>query len=242
MEGPSVKALALKLSNFKNCKVIDIESKLELKNNGFKVIDDIFSVGKNLFFKSGSFYIKVHFGMYGSYRINSSRNIKPRLKVITEKGFVEFYKCSVKLISEKDYLLNFDEELDIISDKWSFEKVLEKAKNYENEFICDLLLYQDLFAGVGNIIKNEALYASKVHPLSIKGKISYEKFFEIAKNAREFSYKFLERRINNEPIKPILKIYRKKNCEVCGNKIKLKKLGKLNRINFFCDNCQILYA
>ena len=35
--------------------------------------------------------------------------------------------------------------------------------------VCDALLDQDLFAGVGNIIKNEVLFRTRVHPESTIG-------------------------------------------------------------------------
>ena len=36
---------------------------------------------------------------------------------------------------------------------------------------CDVLIDQHIFAGVGNIIKNEALFRAAVRPLSVVSKI-----------------------------------------------------------------------
>lgn len=38
------------------------------------------------------------------------------------------------------------------------KKAKAKLKATPDELICDALLEQDIFAGVGNIIKNEILY------------------------------------------------------------------------------------
>jgi endonuclease-8 len=58
--------------------------------------------------------------------------------------------------------------------------------------ICDVLLEQDIFAGVGNIIKNEVLYRVRVHPESLVGNIPPAKITSIIKEARQYSFDFLE--------------------------------------------------
>lgn len=244
MEGPPVKALSIKLSSFVNEIINDAKGNAkinydEIKN---KKIDNIFSIGKNLFFKINNKYLKIHFLMYGSIRINSFKEMKERLSLITNNGFINFYNCSVKIINEKEFKENFDEELDIVSEKWNFEKVLNLIQKYKNQYICDVLLYQEVFAGVGNIIKNEALFLAKVHPLSIVEKIPENVLRNIILQTRNFSLKFLETRLNNESLKKYLNVYRIKNCKYCNNNIKIKKLGLLNRISFYCEKCQILYS
>jgi endonuclease-8 len=71
-----------------------------------------------------------------------------------------------------------------------FWLVVRLAINMREAPICDILLNQSVFAGVGNIIKNEALFNGKVHPLSIAGKIPKTKLETIARAAREFSMLF----------------------------------------------------
>jgi formamidopyrimidine-DNA glycosylase len=68
MEGPPVKALSIKLSSFVNEIINDAKGNAkinydEIKN---KKIDNIFSIGKNLFFKINDKYLKIH--LYGSSR------------------------------------------------------------------------------------------------------------------------------------------------------------------------------
>ncbi|HRO68823.1 MAG TPA: hypothetical protein PK951_00545 [Chitinophagaceae bacterium] len=41
--------------------------------------------------------------------------------------------------------------------------------------VCDALLDQEIFSGVGNIIKNEVLYRIRVHPESLIGDIPLKK-------------------------------------------------------------------
>ncbi|MFB0563658.1 MAG: hypothetical protein ACETWM_20860 [Candidatus Lokiarchaeia archaeon] len=66
MEGPSVRAVADKLADFKRKKVISAtgNARIEKKNIEGKEISDIFSIGKNLFIKFSDFSIKIHFLMF----------------------------------------------------------------------------------------------------------------------------------------------------------------------------------
>ena len=43
----------------------------------------------------------------------------------------------------------------------SSEKEIEKNPE---ELVCDILLDQNIFTGVGNIIKNEVLFRIRLHP------------------------------------------------------------------------------
>jgi len=55
--------------------------------------------------------------------------------------------------------------------QWSKKNAKSKLKTIPDKLICDVLLEQDIFAGVGNIIKNEILYRVRVHPESRTGKM-----------------------------------------------------------------------
>ena len=60
------------------------------------------------------------------------------------------------------------------------------------EMACDVLLDQDISAGVSNIIKNEVLYRIKVHPASLVGNMSLVRQKKMIKEARNYSFDFLE--------------------------------------------------
>src|SRR5512142_1039798 len=57
--------------------------------------------------------------------------------------------------------------------------------------LCDALLDQEIFAGVGNIIKNEVLFRIRVHPLSTVGALPGTKLRELVREARRYSLDFL---------------------------------------------------
>jgi endonuclease-8 len=56
--------------------------------------------------------------------------------------------------------------------EWDKRKAKQKIKAIPNTMVCDTLLHQDIFGGVGNIIKNEVLYRIRVHPESINAGLS----------------------------------------------------------------------
>ena len=57
---------------------------------------------------------------------------------------------------------------------------------------ADALLDQHIFSGVGNIIKNEVLHRIRVHPESTVGALPSRKLGEMIKQARDYSFDFLE--------------------------------------------------
>lgn len=103
-----------------------------------------------------------------------------------------------------------------------------------------MLLDQDIFAGVGNIIKNEILYRVKIHPESILGEIPASKINKLIDEARHYSFQFLDWKRNYELKKHWL-AHTKKICLRCNHPIIKKYTGVKKRRSFICTNCQILY-
>jgi endonuclease-8 len=120
-------------------------------------------------------------------------------------------------------------------------KGAELTLNQPEELICDVLLDQAIFAGVGNIIKNEALFLAGVHPLSITGKIPRGKIEEIIHEARRFSKLFYETRKSGQELKVYLKVYQKLKCPGSEEKVVRMTTGKRKRLSHFCPDVQFQY-
>ncbi|HLN46483.1 MAG TPA: DNA-formamidopyrimidine glycosylase family protein [Candidatus Sulfotelmatobacter sp.] len=222
MEGPPLKAIAESLSSVAGNKIISAygNAKIDITNLEGKTINRIFSIGKNLLFQLPEDTVRVHFGMFGSYTIDNPReNIKPSLSLKTQNTIIEFYRCSIKLIPNQELNTIFDEEVDITSERWNVQKVLKLILNQQDELICDVLLDQTVFAGVGNIIKNEVLFLARVHPLSRTGNVPKEKIEEIINQARSFSITFYESRKKGQRLNTYLKIYQRSKCRGSGEKV-----------------------
>lgn len=54
--------------------------------------------------------------------------------------------------------------LDVCSSLFSFSRSEEAVQRQSSRMLCDVLLDQAVMPGVGNIIKNEALFDSGLHP------------------------------------------------------------------------------
>ena len=245
MEGPLLKVITENLLELKGKKVVSSSgnAKIELEIVEGKEIKDVFCRGKNLFIKFSDFSIKLHFLMAGSYRLNEEKEgAIPRISLVFKDGMFNFYGGTVKIICNEEIEKLYDEEVDITSDNWNPEKVLNLTSKTNKKLICDVLLDQDIFAGVGNIIKNEALFLAKIHPLSIIGKIPNQKLKELILKTREFSMLFYEAIKKGKKFGSYFNIYGKKQCSNNNEKVIRQTTGKKKRISFFCPSYQILYA
>ena len=67
----------------------------------------------------------------------------------------------------------------------------------QRTMVCDALLDQNIFSGVGNIIKNEVLYRIKLHPETLVKNIPAINLTDLIKEARNYSFDFfkMEKRI-----------------------------------------------
>lgn len=240
MEGPSLHLLQQELSPFVNTKIKDIFGNASFDKEPLlnQKIRDIFAFGKRLFIQLDDAALVIHFLMYGSYRIDTSRpEMKPRLAIITAQHSLFLYNCSVKCVQESSIKKYLPLELDILSPAWNVATIVKSMQHHPNETIDDILLDQNIFPGVGNIIKNEVLLLSKTSPYTRIAELTPKQLKSIALHAREFSQHFLQWRKAFE-LKKNLQIYRKKSCPLCGGPIIRAKTGKRQRWTFYCPNCQ----
>jgi endonuclease-8 len=104
--------------------------------------------------------------------------------------------------------------------------------------VCDALLDQNVFAGVGNIIKNEVLFRIRVHPLSTVGALSARKLSELVVQARQYSFEFLEWKKAFVLRKHWL-VHTKRTCPRCNIPLTKAHLGTTDRRSFYCERCQV---
>lgn len=240
-EGPSIILVKEALQQFTAKKVISVNgnSKIEQTKLLNKKVISFQSWGKHFLICFNDFTVRVHFLMFGSYRINERKEQLPRLSIAFKNGEINLYSCSVKIL-EGNLDTHYDWSTDVMNDKWNPEKAKLKLKNESESLICDAMLDQNIFAGVGNIIKNEVLYRLRIHPESLVAKIPALKINQLVKQARHYSFEFLEWKRNYELKKHWL-AHTKKLCLRCNLPIIKKHTGVKNRRSFFCINCQRLY-
>lgn len=241
-EGPSIVLVKEETKIFVGKKILSVSgnSKIDQHRLINNKILDIKSWGKHYLICFKGFTLKVHFLMFGSYRVNEKKDSPARLSIVFKKGEINFYACSVKYL-EGDINDHYDWSADVMSDQWDPKKAKTKLKNQRTTLICDALLDQDIFSGVGNIIKNEILYRVCIHPESLVESIPSTKIKKLIENSRTYSFEFLAWKRTYELKKHWL-AYTKKICLRCNIKIVKRYTGKKNRRSFFCEKCQLIYT
>ncbi len=240
-EGPSILILKELLLPYKGKMVLQASgnAKIDMARLEHQKITDIKSYGKQLLICFKEFYIRIHLLMFGTYRINERKAIAPRLSLSFKKGEVNFYTCSVQL-HEGDVNNNYDWEHDVMADEWNPKKAEKEIKQLPKESVVDLLMNQDIFAGVGNIIKNEVLFITKIHPKTLGAELPPKKLKELIKEASSYSFDFYKWK-KEYTLKKHWLIYFKWTCPRCNIRIKREYLGKGKRMTYYCENCQVLY-
>jgi endonuclease-8 len=243
-EGPSIVLLKESVKSFKGLRVSKAAGDLKDFNykriNGQK-ITRFKTWGKHFLICFEEFTIRIHLLMFGSCMINEHKDARARLSLKFENDTeLNFYTCSVKFIDEP---LNqvYDWTADVMNKKWDTYSALEKLHLKPTALVCDALLDQTIFSGVGNIIKNEVLFRIRVHPESILGKLPRAKKRELVNECVKYSFEFLRERRNSTLTKYWL-AHTKKICPRDNNRFHKEYLGKTKRRSFFCTKCQKRYV
>jgi len=240
-EGPSIVILRELIENLHlegtEVKEVGGNTKLDKDRLLHQKVIAFKSWGKHFLICFNDFALRIHFMLFGSYRINEHRENTPRISLAFKNDVLNFYTCSLKFI-EGDINEMYDWEVDVLSDDWNPAKAFKTVKEKEDVLVCDILLDQNIFAGVGNIIKNEVLYRIGVHPLRPVGSLSAPKLKELIKEARNYSFDFLHWK-KEFTLKKHWLVYHKKLCPK-NHPITKETLGKTNRGTFYCAKCQPL--
>ncbi|BAP39468.1 DNA-formamidopyrimidine glycosylase [Metamycoplasma canadense] len=272
-ELPEVKNVVKNLnSSVLNKKIKDIEilkTKLfkEIPVEEFKknligaTITDIFNKGKHIIFVFDNDSVLLsHLRMEGKYRfyLSEFENHKhlmtkfifddnSELHYLDSRMFGTFY---LRNKNNFNYLLPLSK---IASEpkNINIELLHQKLRNSPTA-IKTKLLDQSLVAGLGNIYVDEALFASKIHPLSKSKNLSIKQLSEIMFHSQRIMDKSFElggstihtyESFNNQigSFQDFLLIHndRIKTCTICKNKtVKIKVNG---RGTYLCNNCQEVY-
>ena len=250
MEGPSLYLAARQLKPFQGKIVLSVSgnTKIEKERILNKKVKSIFSWGKHLIIQFDEFALRTHFLLFGSFEAEENhtsltgdyrRAYMPRLQLDFENGNIKLFNCSVKFLETPNAKAIYDFTVDIMSPKWDADKAFESLAAKPDAEIADLLLDQNIFAGVGNIIKNEALWRVRIHPATKVKDIAPSVLQGLIGETRKFSHLFYKwRKVFS--LRKHLDIYQRSICPRCGGKVKREKTGKRKRISHFCPVCQIL--
>ncbi|KAM6923535.1 endonuclease 8-like 3 [Xenentodon cancila] len=203
------------------------------------------TVGKELFMYFGPRALRVHFGMNGSMRINPAEGkvrtgSPPALEIHLTNDTVAFFDSTVEIRLTEDckQKVRAMESLDVCSPKFSFSRSEEAVRSQSNRMLCDVLLDQAVMPGVGNIIKNEALFDSGLHPAVKVQQLTVEQIHHLVKMTRDFTLLFYKCRKSGSPLYKHYKVYKRPQCGQCSHVITVCRLGDDGRMTYFCERCQ----
>ncbi|CAM0999824.1 DNA-(apurinic or apyrimidinic site) lyase [Rhodanobacter sp. Root179] len=242
-EGPSIVILREQSAAFagRTIRRATGNAKIDLQRLPGRRVLALRSFGKQFLVElSGELNVRVHLLMFGSYRIDEERDIAPRLGLGFDEGELNFYNCSVRLLEGRlDEL--YDWRGDVMSEHWDPKLARAKLRAMPHTLVCDALLDQTVFAGVGNIIKNEVLFRIRVHPLSTIGALSPYKLAQLVEQARVYAFEFLAWKKAFVLARHWL-VHNRGRCPRHDIPLQRAYLGKTHRRSFFCLRCQKLYT
>ncbi len=241
-EGPSILILKEAVQQFKGRKILEASGNLKTINlselTGRKIID-FKSWGKHFLILLPKLTLRVHFLMFGSYTIDERKDRPERLRLVFTNGSLNFYSCAIRpLQADPDEI--YDWSADVMNEQFDKKAALKKLRADPEALVCDALLDQDIFAGVGNIIKNEVLYRIRLHPESRVGNLPARRLRQLVDEAVNYSFDFLQWK-KAYVLRAHWLAHNKKICPRDGQPFTRKHLGRTNRRSFYCEQCQKKY-
>ncbi|MGA8041682.1 MAG: DNA-formamidopyrimidine glycosylase family protein [Terracidiphilus sp.] len=147
--------------------------------------------------------------------------------------------------------------LDVLSAEFNAEAAAERARACASEEIGDVLLHQEVLAGVGNVFKSEICFVCGVHPFARVADLREEQIEQLIAAAKKLvagnvmedsggtivTYRGLHRRTTHasDPAESLWAYGRTgEPCRNCGERIERRLQGPDARVTFWCPRCQPL--
>ncbi|MEP6712444.1 MAG: DNA-formamidopyrimidine glycosylase family protein [Ferruginibacter sp.] len=240
-EGPSLIYLREKLSPYTGKKVTAAGGYTDmptawLKN---KKLLEIKTWGKHLLLRFATGTVRIHLMLFGSVLINKRKKVNASFYLHFGKDELNFYVVKAqKLAQPLDEI--YDWRTDIMSKIYDSKHVRKLLKSHGDEMIGDILLNQEVFTGVGNIIRNEILFRSKLHPLTLIKNVPSAVLTILLKETKKYGKQFLQEK-KAGTFGQHWEVYERKECPRDTSAIKKEITGKTKRKTYYCPHCQEKY-
>jgi endonuclease-8 len=208
-----------------------------------RTLESVEARGKHLIAHfSGGLALHSHLGVNGSWRIHADGRVpfgKPWVLLASGRGVAaQFGGKLLRLVSESR--IRNDPGLmqlgpDPLAAGFDPDSAARRllASGADRE-VGDVLLDQRVIAGIGNAIRNEALFASRIDPWRRIRDLEPEEAEDLIRaNQRVMQISFRRgRRPHN--------VYRadRRVCPSCGGEISVAAQGEGNRATYWCRQCQ----
>jgi endonuclease-8 len=209
-----------------------------------RTLESVEARGKHLIAHfSGGVAIHSHLGMNGSWRIYADGRApfgKPWLLLASGRGVAaQFGGKLLRLVSESRIRndpglmqLGPDPLASGFDPDDAARRLLSSGGDRE---VGDAILDQRVIAGIGNVIRNEALFASRIDPFRRVRDLQPEEAQDLVlANQRVMQ---LSMRRGRRPHN----VYRaeRRPCPNCGEGISVARQGDANRATYWCRRCQL---
>jgi endonuclease-8 len=228
---------------------VSVFSNISRANNQFTIpgrtIDRVDARGKHLLmWFSGDLVLRTHMRMHGVWHLyqRGSRWRRPqshmRLVITTpEYEAVAFNVPVAELIrggelERSPAVRNLGP--DILADEFHAADAARRIATAPQVDISEALLDQHAVAGIGNIFKSEALYATGVDPFTLVADLSHEDIARVVEKARRLMRASVAGR------RMVFSVYGRggRSCRRCGATIARHKEGDHARVTYWCPRCQ----
>ncbi|MEJ7912649.1 MAG: DNA-formamidopyrimidine glycosylase family protein [Chitinophagaceae bacterium] len=239
-EGPSIMHLRNQLLSFKGKVVKNAVGYGPMPTawiNGKKLLD-VLTWGKHLLFVFSNGTVRVHLMLFGEIRINERRKVNRSFFLEFAKGEINGYVVKAEqLKAPADEV--YDWRIDIMDSRFDAAHVKTLIKKQDKKTIDDVLMDQQIFSGVGNKIRNEALYLAGIHPSSIIGKIPAAKITKLIKQVVTYARLFYGN-LEKTGVHKSFGVY-KQEFAADGSEVTMQILPKSKRKIYFSEHKQVLY-
>ena len=239
-EGPSILHLRNKLLPFKGKIVKKAGGYGPLPTdwiNGKKLLE-ICTWGKHLLFVFSSGTVRVHLMLFGEVCINERKKVNRSFFLEFAKGEINGYVVKAEKLKGSPEEV-YDWRTDILHKNFDAAYVKLLLKEEAKKPIDDVLMDQNIFTGVGNKIRNEALYRAGIHPLSITGKIPAAKITKLIKEVLAYA-KIFYHALETKGVNDNFSVY-KQEYAADGSEVTMQVLPRTKRKIYFSEHKQQLY-
>jgi endonuclease-8 len=231
-----------------------------------QIVEQVQSRGKWLLIQfSGGGTLTTHMLMSGSWHIyrHGERWQQPRMnmRIVLENSeyvTVGFRVPVAKMLraQELERALRIPPTaIDVLSDEFTATEVARRMVMCGDEEIGDVLLHQEVIAGVGNVFKSEICFVTGINPFRKVAELDAESVAALIAAARKLvnanvledssdmivTYGGRHRRTTHESDPSAsLWVYGRggEPCRRCGERIRRRIQGPDARVTFWCQSCQ----
>ncbi|MES2880894.1 MAG: hypothetical protein V4676_02005 [Bacteroidota bacterium] len=205
--------------------------------NGKKLLD-IKTWGKHLLFVFANGTVRVHLMLFGDVVINERKKVNRSFFLEFAKGEINGYVVKAEKLKGTPEEV-YDWRTDILHKDFNAALIKNLLKGQAAKTIDDVLMDQQIFSGVGNKIRNEALYRASIHPLSITGKIPAAKITKLIQEVVKYAKLFYQE-LETTGVNKNFAVYQQEFAKD-GSEVTMKVLPKSKRKIFFSEHRQVLY-